>query len=157
MKTMNHILPRLILLPVAAALVAVSCNKNVGEGTNVALKRQFDAWRAIHYPAAQEKDGIYIIEDIPGTGREWDDDLPVTFLTYTMRNLDGTVTFNTDEQWARQLGTWSQTGYYGPQITLTGEGGGCELRRPGHPAGRHAAGRNPHGHHPLLDADLQTV
>ena len=38
-----------------------------------------------------------------------------------MRNLDGTVTFNTDEQWARQLGTWSQTGYYGPQITLTGE------------------------------------
>ena len=121
MKKMNHILPRLILLPVAAALVAVSCNKNVGEGTNVALKRQFDAWRAIHYPAAQEKDGIYIIEDIPGTGREWDDDLPVTFLTYTMRNLDGTVTFNTDEQWAKQLGTWSQTGYYGPQITLTGE------------------------------------
>ena len=40
---MNHILPRLLLLPVAAALVAVSCNKNVGEGPNVALKRQFDA------------------------------------------------------------------------------------------------------------------
>ena len=74
MKMMNHILPRLLLLPVAAALVAVSCNKNAGEGPNVALKRQFDAWRAIHYPAAQEKDGIYIIEDIPGTGREWDDD-----------------------------------------------------------------------------------
>ncbi len=121
MKTMNHILPRLILLPVAAALVAVSCNKNVGEGANVALKRQFDAWRAIHYPAAQEKDGIYIIEDTPGTGREWDDDLPVTFLTYTMRELDGTVTYNTDEQWAKQMGTWSRTGYYGPQITLTGE------------------------------------
>ena len=118
---MNHILPRLILLPVAAALVAVSCNKNVGEGANVALKRQFDAWRAIHYPAAQEKDGIYIIEDIPGTGREWDDDLPVTFLTYTMRDLDGTVTYNTDEQWAKQMGTWTRTGYYGPQITLTGE------------------------------------
>ena len=121
MKTMNHILPRLILIPIAAALVAVSCNKNVGEGVNVALKRQFDAWRAIHYPAAQEKDGIYIIEDIPGTGREWDDDLPVTFLTYTMRDLDGTVTYNTDEQWAKQMGTWTRTGYYGPQITLTGE------------------------------------
>ena len=118
---MKHILPRLLLLPVAAALVAVSCNKNVGEGTNVALKRQFDAWRDIHYPAAQEKDGIYIIEDIPGTGREWDEDLPVTFLTYTMRDLDGTVTYNTDERWAKQLGTWSRTGYYGPQVTLTGE------------------------------------
>ena len=122
MKTMNHIFPRLILLPVAAALVAVSCNKNVGEGTNVALKRQFDAWRAIHYPAAQEKDGIYIIEDTPGTGRDWDDDLPVTFMTYTLRSLDGTVSSNTDEAWDKQLGLWDQTNYYGPQIVLTGEG-----------------------------------
>ena len=61
MKRMNHILPRLALLPVVAALVAVSCNKNAGEGPNAAIQRQFDAWRAIHYPAAVEKDGIYII------------------------------------------------------------------------------------------------
>ena len=121
MNKMNHILPRLALLPVVAALLAASCNKNTGEGANVALKRQFDAWRAIHYPAAVEKDGIYIIEDIPGNGLEWDDDLPVTFLTYTMRSLDGTVTFNTDEMWARQLGEWNQTYYYGPQVTPTGK------------------------------------
>ena len=121
MKTMNHILPRLLLLPVVAALLAASCNKNVGEGTNVALKRQFDAWRAIHYPDALEKNGVYIIDDTPGTGLEWNKNLSVTFLTYTMRELDGTVTYNTDEQWARQLGTWSQTGYYGPQVSLTGE------------------------------------
>ena len=119
---MNHILPRLLLLPVAAALLAASCNKNVGEGTNVALKRQFDAWRDIHYPAAQEKDGIYIIEDTPGTGLAWNDDLPVTFMTYTLRSLDGTVSTNTDEAWDKQLGLWDQTNYYGPQIVLTGEG-----------------------------------
>ena len=122
MKRMNHILPRLALLPVVAALVAASCNKNTGEGPNAAIQRQFDAWRAIHYPAAVEKDGIYIIEDIPGTGLDWNENLPVTFLTYTMRELDGTVTYNSDEQWARQMGTWSQTGYYGPQVALTGEG-----------------------------------
>ena len=121
MKTMNHILPRLALLPAVAVLLAVSCNKNASEGANVALKRQFDAWRAIHYPDAVEKDGIYIIEDTPGTGLEWRENLPVTFLTYTMRELDGTVTYNSDEQWAKQLGTWTRTGYYGPQVVLTGK------------------------------------
>ena len=121
MKRMNHIL-RSLLLPVAAAVLAASCTKNASEGANVALQRQFDAWRAIHYPDAIEKDGIYIIEDIPGTGPLWNKDLGVTFMTYTIRSLDGTVSYNADEQWAKQLGTWDQTFYYGPQVVLTGEG-----------------------------------
>ena len=120
MKTMKHILPKLALLGVAAFLAA-ACNKNTGEGTNVALKRQFDAWRAIHYPAAVEKDGIYIIEDTPGTGPTWDKNLSITFMTYTMRSLDGTVSYNTDEQWAKQLGEWDQTYYYGAQVVPTGK------------------------------------
>ena len=120
MKVMQHILPRLALLSVAA-LLAASCNKNTGEGPNVALKRQFDAWRAIHYPAAVEKDGIYILEDTPGTGSAWDKSLPITFMTYTMRSLNGTVTYNTNEQWAKQLGEWDQTYYYGPQVVPTGK------------------------------------
>ena len=120
MKTMKHILPKLALLGVAAFLAA-ACNKNTGEGTNVALKRQFDAWRAIHYPAAVEKDGIYIIEDTPGTGAAWDKYQSITFMTYTMRSLDGTVSYNTDEQWAKQLGEWDQTYYYGAQVVPTGK------------------------------------
>ena len=122
MKTMNHTLRSILLLPAVAAALAASCTKNAGEGANVAIKRQFDAWRAIHYPAAVEKDGVYIIEDIPGTGRQWDKDQDVTFCTYTIRSLDGTVSYNTDEQWAKQLGTWDQTNYYGQQVVLTGEG-----------------------------------
>ena len=121
MNKMNHILPRLALLPVVAALLAASCNKNSGEGANVALKRQFDAWRAIHYPAAVEKDGIYVIDDTPGAGPAWNKDLGITFMTYTMRSLDGTVTYNTDETWAKQLGEWDQTYYYGPQVVPTGK------------------------------------
>ena len=120
MKAMKHILPRLALLSVAA-LLAASCHKSTGEGANVALKRQFDAWRAIHYPDAVEKDGIYIIEDTPGTGLDWNKNLQVTFLTYTLRSLDGTVSSNSDEQWARQLGTWDRTYYYGPQVVPTGK------------------------------------
>jgi FKBP-type peptidyl-prolyl cis-trans isomerase 2 len=123
MKKMNHILPRLALIPaVVAAVLAVSCQKNVGEGSNVAIKRQFDAWRSIHYPDALEKSGIYVIEDIPGTGAQWNKDLQVTFMTYTIRSLDGTISANTDEQWAKRLGTWNRTYYYGPQVLLTGEG-----------------------------------
>ena len=119
---MNHILRRLALLPALAAVLAVSCSKTSGEGANVALKRQFDAWRAIHYPDAVEKDGIYIIDETPGTGLEWNENLQVTFMTYTLRSLDGTVSSNSDEQWAKQLGTWDRTYYYGPQVVLTGEG-----------------------------------
>jgi len=122
MKKMNHILPRIALLGAFAALLAASCTKNAGEGSNVAIKRQFDAWRTIHYPDAVEKDGIYIVEDTPGTGLEWRETLPVTFMTYTLRSLDGTVSSNADEQWAKQLGVWDQTYYYGPQVVLTGEG-----------------------------------
>jgi FKBP-type peptidyl-prolyl cis-trans isomerase 2 len=122
MKKMNHTLRRLALIPVFAAVLAASCSKNTGEGANVAIKRQFDAWRAIHYPNAVEKDGIYIIEDTPGTGLEWNKNLLVTFMTYTLRSLDGTVSSNSDEQWAKQLGLWDQTYYYGPQVVVTGEG-----------------------------------
>ena len=118
---MNHILRSTFLLPALAAVLAVSCNKNAGEGANVAIKRQFDAWRAIHYPDAVEKNGVYVIDDQPGTGLEWRENLQVTFMTYTIRSLDGTVSYNADEQWARQLGTWNQTKYYGPQVVLTGE------------------------------------
>ena len=121
MKTMKHILRSLILLPVLAGALAVSCNKSSGEGPNVAIKRQFDAWRAIHYPDAVEKDGIYIIEDTPGTGLEWNKNLPVTFLQYTIRSLDGSVSYTSEEAWFRQLGTWSPAYYYGPQTTFTGE------------------------------------
>ena len=122
MKQMNHILRRIAILPAIAAVLAASCSKNTGEGTNVALKRQFDAWRAIHYPDAVEKDGIYIIDETPGTGLEWNENLQVTFMTYTLRSLDGTVSSNSDEQWAKQLGTWDRTYYYGPQVVLTGKG-----------------------------------
>lgn len=108
-------------LMVLAASLAASCSKNDSDNPNEANQRYFDAWRAIYYPAAVEKDGIYIIEDQPGTGLEWRESLPITFYTYTMRNLDGTVAYNTDERWARQLGTWDQTYYYGPQVTTTGE------------------------------------
>lgn len=118
---MTHTLRNCFLTALSVVLGA-SCAKTAGEDPNAAAQRYFDAWRAIHYPSAGEKDGIYIIDDTPGEGLEWRENLPVTFLTYTVRNLDGTVASNTAEDMARQLGEWDQTYYYGPQVTLTGEG-----------------------------------
>ena len=120
MMRMKHILTNACLLALGAGLV-LACSKTAEEGTNVAIKRQFDAWRAIYYPDAVEKDGIYIIDDQAGTGLEWRQSLPVTLLTYTMQNLDGSVQYNTREDWAKRLGTWDEISYYGPQYTMTGE------------------------------------
>lgn len=117
---MKHTLRNACLLALGAGL-ALACTKTAEEGTNIAVARQFEAWRAIYYPDAEEKDGIYIIEDEPGTGLEWRQSLPVTLLTYTMQNLDGTVQYNTREDWAKRLGTWDAVSYYGPQYALTGE------------------------------------
>lgn len=117
---MKHIIRSFFTLA-ALAVLAVSCGKQTEEATNAAAKRYFDAWRAINYPDAVEKDGIYIIEDKAGTGLEWTENLPVSFATYTIRSLGGTVSSNTDEAWARQLGQYNQTYYYGQQVILTGE------------------------------------
>ena len=120
MMKMNHILRNTGLALLAAGAV-LSCTKSADEGANVSAKRYLDAWRALYYPSAVERNGVYVIEDKPGTGLEWNDNLSVTFLTYTVRNLDGTVQYNYDEDWAKQLGTWDRTYYYGPQIAITGE------------------------------------
>lgn len=117
---MNSILKTACLLAFGACILG-SCAKASTEGTNQTQKRYLDAWRAIHYPGSVEKNGIYLIEDIPGTGSTWTNTRPVSFVTYTVRDLTGAVTSNTNEEWAKQLGTWNQTYYYGKQVVITGE------------------------------------
>ena len=117
---MNSILTKACLAALAACALW-GCAKSAEEGANETALRYLDAWREINYPKAVEKDGIYVLEDKPGTGRAWDSSLPVSFVTYTVRTLSGTVSVNTDETWARQLGTWNRTHYYGEQVIQTGE------------------------------------
>lgn len=118
MKMIRNILKSTALIILGTCLAA-ACSKSSEEGANDAAKRYFDAWRAIHYPDAVQKDGIYIIEDIPGTGAAWDMDTEIALATYTIRSLDGSVSSNTEESWAKKLGNWNQTYYYGPQVIIT--------------------------------------
>lgn len=114
----RNILKFTVLIALGASL-SMACSKSSDEGVNAAAQRYFDAWRAIHYPDAVEKDGIYIIEDIPGNGAAWDQDMEITLANYTIRSLDGTVTSTNQEAMAKQLGKWDQTYYYGPQVIVT--------------------------------------
>ena len=118
---MNRILKNACLLALGSCILG-SCAKSSTEGSNETHQRYLEAWRAINYPESVDKDGIYIVEDIPGTGSLWNNSLSVNFVTYTVRDLTGAVTANTDESWAKQLGTWDQTYYYGQQVVITGEG-----------------------------------
>ncbi len=120
MKMNKHILPAVCLL-LGACLLA-SCAKSDTGKTNETGVRYLNAWMDIHYPSAVEKDGVFIVEDNPGTGSPWDETIETSFITYTVRELNGTVSANTDEDWAKQLGTWDQTHYYGQQVLVTGKG-----------------------------------
>lgn len=115
----RNILKITALIALGAAL-STACSKSSEESPNAAAQRYFDAWLAIHYPDAVEKDGIYIIEDIPGTGKPWDRDAQISLANFTVRSLDGSVSTTNEESWAKRLGTWDQTYYYGPQVLLTG-------------------------------------
>ena len=117
---MNRILKTACLLAFGACVLG-SCAKTDTEEANQIEKRYLDAWLAINYPGATEKNGIYVIEETPGTGSTWTSDLSVNFVTYTIRGLDGSVSTNTDEAWARQMGNWNPTYYYGKQVLITGE------------------------------------
>ena len=110
---------------IATALVAlVSCAKVVSEGTNEANQRVFDAWISINAPEAQRIGrGIYELPEYTkeGTGATVTED-GFAILRYTTRTLNGTITSYTDESYARQLGEYSPSDYYGVQVQTTTAG-----------------------------------
>ena len=89
----RNILKITALIALGTSLSA-ACSKSSEESPNAAAQRYFDAWRAIHYPEAVEKDGIYIIEDVPGTGKVWDSSLQITPMDSKTFNSGMTVNFD---------------------------------------------------------------
>lgn len=121
MKMKKYILSATCLLLLGAGFLG-SCSKSGDATSNETAIRYLKAWMDINYPSAVEKDGVFLVEDTPGTGSLWNEALSTSFITYTIRDLDGTVSANTDEEWAKQLGTWDQANYYGQQVLVTGDG-----------------------------------
>ena len=115
------------LIYIAAATVAISCAKAVSEGVNTSAKRYFDAWMHVNHPdlkaqwKGQERtdgNGIYVIESTEGSGAIVKDK-GFAIVEYTAYNLNGEITAHTNAEQAKQLGTYTSTNYYGPQVWTT--------------------------------------
>lgn len=113
---------RYILL--LGAILTAACAKEAAEDTTAAAERRVNAWISVNYPSAEKTDGdIWILEETPGTGDLWDlEGKGIAYVSVTSRDLSGNVTSTNDEALARQLGSWTRTGNYGPSIWYVGSG-----------------------------------
>ena len=119
-----HMKIKRLFLPVSLAVISlftVSCAKNAPVGTNDANKRYFDAWLHVNdINVTPTGRGIYVLEDVPGTGREIIKDGYV-YLDYRTSDLEGNITSYTDAATAKLLGEYDPAAYYGPNFIGTYE------------------------------------
>jgi len=105
------------------ALALCSCAKAVSVSTGEKAREYLSLWMEEFHPGVEpQESGLYILEDVPGTGAAWNGELAYTSVGVTIRQLGGTISSTTDEKLAKQLGTYSKANYYGPKWVQTGEG-----------------------------------
>lgn len=103
----------------AAVITASSCAKKIETSPNEANNRFLEAWMQVNYPGIQAEGlGIYVLDSEDGTGAEVKKD-GYAVVNYTKTDLEGNITEYTREETARQLGTYAETSYYGPNVWLT--------------------------------------
>lgn len=113
------------LLPLAAVLclVATGCAKEASWNTGQKAKAYLDMYMAKYYPDIKpNEDGLYILAEEKGDGKPWHPDSAYVYATYTIRNLDGTISSTTEAKVAQQLGTYDSSNYYGPRYMAQGNG-----------------------------------
>lgn len=110
-------------LLIAAVLLAAACAKKNTTTTGEEAKAYLDVFMETFYPGTTANtNGVYILEDEPGTGALWDSQKGYTYVESTIRTLGGDVSSTTDEELSRQLGTYKVGNYYGPKYSATGDG-----------------------------------
>ena len=116
-----------LFVSAAVALsVCMSCSKIPEAGLNDASKTYFDAWIKLYYPEAKKDAlGFYTISEKPGNGVPSGDAKanPYICLSYTKTDLDGNIVETTDARLAQQVGTYSESDYYGPVMMMRGGNG----------------------------------
>ena len=104
-------------------LLAAGCAKENTPSTGATAKDYLEKWVQEFHPELQPNaDGLYMMDDTPGTGVLWDESHGYTLGYVTIRTLGGTISATDEEKLAQQLGTWVEGNYYGPRIFATGEG-----------------------------------
>lgn len=107
----------------AAALIslAAGCARDASISSNEQTKTYLDAWVLVNYPGAAEAGaGIYILEDEPGSGKEYGGET-YPMLAYTITGTEGTVSSTTVESVAKQVGTYVKGNYYGSKVWTRSE------------------------------------
>lgn len=115
---------RILILGAAALAAACACTQEETGVDGAQAKAYLEAWIAINHPEAVLTNGIYMLEDVPGTGEAFHPgkDSSYVFANYTIRALDGTVTANNHEQMDKQLGKYDPSNWYGPTVNVAGKG-----------------------------------
>ena len=105
----------------ALAAVAVSCAQYETEDNLTAQKRIREAWMRVNRGEVTDPDenGLYVFDKTIGTGATIGDTAFV-LLDYISRDLDGNFVKYTTEEAARQMGTYSNTKYFSPEIIQMG-------------------------------------
>jgi len=117
-----HIFKRLLLL--STLILAVSCGKEGDENTNEAMyNRMMESWVKVNYPtktSSTTDSGAYILEFNEGTG-EATEDTSYVFVHYIKTDMEGDITDTNLEDISRQLRTYSNASYYGPDVWRLGD------------------------------------
>lgn len=112
---MKAIFPKILILAATAAAV-LSCAQEYDESSESVQKRILEAYVNKYYPdAVQSASGLYILNTEEGTGRIPDDTSYVR-VEYTITYLDNSYYAYTSDSIAKQLGTYSNGGYYEPRV-----------------------------------------
>lgn len=103
-------------LIITAALLAASCAEEIDESAESVQERILKAYVEKYYPdAVRSESGLYYIEQTPGTGRTPQESSYV-LVEYTITYLDGSYNSYTSDSIAKQIGSYSYSGYYDPRI-----------------------------------------
>lgn len=113
------------IFPLAAALclIAVACSREATWNTGQKAQAYLTMYMEKYFPDAKpNEDGLYILAEKEGDGKAWHPDSSYVYATYTIRNLDGSISSSTQAEIAKQLGTFDPSNYYGPRFMAQGNG-----------------------------------
>ena len=97
----------------------LSCARTETETSTDALLKYLDAWVGTNYPDAKllKEYGTWVLEDIPGTGKEVKaDSEQYVFISYIRKDMQGNVAATNIEDLARQIGTYNSSVLYGYSV-----------------------------------------
>lgn len=112
-----------LILLALGSLMAGACAKSTVNTTGQDAQEYLEMWMDKYYPGVKaNEDGLYILEDVPGTGETWNSEKPYVCTDVTIRTLGRVISTTTDKELAQQLGTYVKGYYYGPKYQALGAG-----------------------------------